>query len=169
MVWLDFAVLTFIYYFCLFRKRKKASKEIFVVKTLMYIYLSFVLYLTLMPVIANMPFIFGHSYKPMNLHPFEDIIHGYGDAEKQVVLNVLMTIPFGILCPMHYKRKRFIFIKTFFATFFLSLFIELVQPLISTRTSDITDVITNTAGGVIGLLIYYCLKLLITKISKKQQ
>ena len=168
MIWLDFAVLAFIYYFCLFRKRKRASKEIFTIKTLMYIYLSFVLYFTLMPVIANLPFIFGHSYKPMNLHPFKDIIYGYGDALKQVILNVIMTIPFGILCPMLYKQKRFIFIKTFFATFFLSLFIELIQPIISTRTPDITDIITNTTGGVIGVLIYFLFKVLITKKSKKQ-
>ena len=133
----------------------------------MYIYLSYVLYLTLMPVTVNLPFIFSHSYKPMNLQPFKDIIYGYGDAKKDAILNVIMTIPFGILCPMFYKRKRLIFIKTFFATFFLSLFIELIQPIISTRTSDITDIITNTTGGVIGVLIYFIFKFLITKKSKK--
>ena len=169
MIWLDFAVLAFIYYFCLFRKKGKKTEKDFIAQTLMYIYLSFVLYFTLMPVISGLPFVFGNSYKPMNLHPFEDIILHHGGAKIQVVLNVIMTVPFGILCPVLFKRKRFLFLKTFFATLFLSLFIELVQPLLGTRTSDITDVITNTAGGVIGFLIYYCLKFLITKMSNKQK
>ena len=48
------------------------------VNTLLYGYLVLVLYVTLMPVIASLPFIFQHSYVPMNLVPFLDVLEGRG-------------------------------------------------------------------------------------------
>lgn len=168
MAWLDFAVLALIYIFVLFKKWGKSGKRVLIGKTFMYVYLSFVLYFTLMPIVSELPFVFNHEYRPMNLHPFEDIILHHANAKKEVILNVVMTIPFGMLFPVVHNNKKFIFIKTVFATFFLSLFIELVQPLINGfRASDITDVITNTVGGIIGFLIYYCIKYLIVKLNKK--
>ena len=61
----------------------------------MYVYLSFVLYFTLMPIIVKLPFILNHPYTPMNMVPFVDVLLGRGDFFRQVVLNVIMTIPFG--------------------------------------------------------------------------
>ncbi len=64
------------------------------INTIMYIYLSFVLYFTLMPIISALPFVFNHSYVPMNLVPFIDILDDRGDFIRQVVLSIIMTIPF---------------------------------------------------------------------------
>ena len=48
---IDFAVLALLYIFVFFRKWKIKGNDVLLVNTLMYIYLSFVLYFTLMPVI----------------------------------------------------------------------------------------------------------------------
>lgn len=48
---IDFAALALLYAFVFFRKWKLKGKDVLLVNTLMYIYFSFVLYFTLMPVI----------------------------------------------------------------------------------------------------------------------
>ena len=160
----DFAVLIIIYFWKFYKKWKEKSREVLIVNTLMYIYLSFVLYFTLMPIITSLPFIFNHPYTPMNLVPFIDVLNSIGDFVRQVGLNVIMTIPFGFLMPL-VKKENARLLKVVFYTFLLSLGIELLQPLINgTRSADITDLITNVLGGIIGYIMYLIFKPLTTKI-----
>lgn len=157
----DFIVLFLLYIFIFYKRWKLKGKDVLFINTIMYIYLSFVLYFTLMPIIASLPFIFNHSYVPMNLVPFIDVSSG---IIRQVVLNIIMTIPFGFLLPL-IKNKKTNLIKIILYTFLLSLGIELLQPLINDfRSSDITDLITNVLGGIIGYILYIIFKPLTTKI-----
>ena len=95
----------------------------------------------------------------MNLEPFSDILNGRGDFIRQVVLNVIMTVPFGVLFPLTRYKTNVNFLKTVLFCFLMSLGIELIQPLINgTRFSDITNIITNTIGGAIGYVIYMILR-----------
>ena len=150
---IDFAVLALLYIFVFFRKWKTKGNDVLLVNTLMYIYLSFVLYFTLMPVITSVPLILNHSYAPVNLVPFIDVSEGRGDFVRQIVLNIIMTIPFGFLLPL--TRNRTVkFGRTVFSCFLMSLGIEVLQPLINDfRSSDITDLITNVTGGIIGYIL----------------
>ena len=113
----------------------------------MYAYLSFVLYFTMMPVITSLPFLLNHPYKFMNMTPFIDVLLGRGDFFRQVLLNVIMTVPFGFLYPMTRKLAAGLGRTLFF--FLMSLGIELLQPLFN-RNSDVTDIFTNLMGGMIG-------------------
>ena len=161
---IDFIFLILLYIFIFYKKWKEKGKDKLFVNTIMYIYLSFVLYFTLMPIITSLPFIFNHPYSPMNLVPFIDVTSGRGDFIRQVLLNVIMTIPFGLLFPLT-NNKNSNFLKTIIYTILLSLSIELLQPLINGfRSSDITDIITNVMGGIIGYIGYLIFKPLITKI-----
>ena len=163
-VLVDFVVLIIIYFWKFYKKWKEKGRDILVVNTTMYIYLSFVLYFTLMPIITSLPFIFNHPYTPMNLVPFIDVTFGRGDFARQIGLNIIMTIPFGFLMPL-VKKGNTSLLKIVFYTFLLSLGIELLQPLINgTRSSDITDLITNVLGGIIGYIIFLIFKPLTTKI-----
>ncbi len=160
----DFGVLIIIYFLKFYKKWKSKGKDILFVNTTMYVYISFVLYFTLMPILTTIPFIFNHPYKPMNLEPFIDVAYGRGDFIRQIVLNVIMTVPFGFLFPL-IKNKNPKLLKTVLYTFLLSLSIELLQPLISgSRSSDLTDIITNVLGGIIGYIMYLIFKPLTTKV-----
>ena len=112
----DFIVLFFIYIFVFYRKWKVQGKDVLFINTIMYIYLSFILYLTLMPILVSLPFIFNHPYELMSLVPFVDVASGRGDFIRQVVLNIVMTIPFGFLLPLVREKKinllKVIFYKT---------------------------------------------------------
>ncbi len=162
-VLVDFAVLTIIYFRKFYKKWKKEGRDVLAVNTAMYVYLSFVLYFTLMPIITSLPFIFNHSYTPMNLVPFIDVLNSRGDFVRQVVLNIIMTIPFGFLLPLTNNNIKIL--KVVFYTFLLSLSIELLQPLINgIRSADITDLITNVTGGIIGYALYLTFRPPIMKI-----
>ncbi len=156
--WIDFAALALLYALAFFPKWKREGRDRLLVKTLMYVYLSFVLYFTLMPILPSLPFILNHSYAPMNLVPFIDVLTGRGDFLRQIVLNILMTVPFGFLFPLVRKRAAKLGGTVLFC-FLMSLGIELLQPLISnSRSSDITDLITNVIGGMLGYGLYLILR-----------
>lgn len=155
---IDFAVLAFLYVFVFFKKWNAKGKDCLLVNTLLYLYLSCVLYVTLMPVITSIPFVLNHPYTPMNLTPFADVLAGRGDFLRQVVLNVIMTMPFGFLFPLTQHRSA-AFCRTVFFCFLMSLGIELLQPLINGfRSADITDLITNVLGGMLGYGCYLIFK-----------
>ena len=71
---------------------------------------------------------------------------------SEVVGNLIMFIPFGILYSLA-KRKPSIK-NTILAGFICTLVIEIMQPVFG-RAFDINDVILNTAGVVIGTMIYF--------------
>lgn len=165
----DFFVLIILYFIFFYNKWKKKGKDIFFVNTTMYIYLSFVLYFTLMPILKYIPsilynIIFYRNYQTMNLVPFIDVSMGRGDFMRQIILNVVMTVPFGFLLPLTNRKKNSL-INTIFWTFLLSFSIEIMQLIINSgRSSDITDIITNVIGGVIGYFIYLIFKPLVIRI-----
>ena len=153
---IDFAVLLFLYAFVFFRKWRSQGRDVLLVHTLLYAYLSLVLFFTMMPVIVSIPFILNHPYEPMNLVPFIDVSLRRGDFFRQVVLNVIMTLPFGFLFPLT-RGKRAKFGVTVFFCFLMSPGIELLQPFFD-RSSDITDLITNVIGGALGYGLYAVFK-----------
>lgn len=153
----DFAALTLLYMFRLRPFWEKSGRQVLTINTLMFLYLSGVLLVTLMPIITSLPFCFNHPYVPMHMAAFEDMFNGRGDFTRQIVLNVIMTVPFGFLYPLcrHTAGKRCGLLRCLLMTAALSLSIELLQPLINgARSADITDIITNATGGLIGYVIY---------------
>ena len=153
---IDFAALALLYARFFYRRWHREGLDVLLVNTLLYVYLSLVLYVTLMPVIVSLPFLFNHPYSPMNLIPFVDVLAGRGDFLRQVLLNVIMTMPFGFLFPLA-GGKRAKFGVTVYSCFLMSLGIELLQPFFD-RSSDITDLITNVTGGALGYGIYAIFK-----------
>lgn len=153
---IDFAVLGFLYVFVFYKRWRAQGRDRLLVNTLMYAYLSLVLYFTMMPVVVSIPFILDHPYKPMNLVPFIDVSLGRGDFFRQVFLNIVMTLPFGFLFPLTRGKKAKFGVTVFFC-FMMSLGIELLQPFFD-RSSDITDLITNIIGGALGYGLYTIFK-----------
>ncbi len=153
---IDFTGLVFLYALVFFRKWRTQGRDRLLVNTLMYAYLSLVLYFTMMPVVVSIPFILDHPYKPMNLVPFIDVSLGRGDFFRQVLLNVIMTLPFGFLFPLTRDKRTKLGVTVFFC-FLMSLGIELLQPFFD-RSSDITDLITNVIGGALGYGLYTVFK-----------
>lgn len=89
---IDFVALGVLYTTYFFNKWKSKGKGHLVVNTFMYIYISLVLYVTLMPIICSLLFIFNHPYAPMSMILFDDYFYGRGDALRQIILNIIMMM-----------------------------------------------------------------------------
>ena len=86
----------------------------------------------------------------VNLLPFQD---GFGPG---FILNILLFVPLGFLCPLISKRYQRLK-HTLCIGAGLSLSIEIVQLFTMYRATDIDDLIANTAGTLAG---YFCFRLI---------
>ena len=96
---IDFVILIILYFALFYKKWKVKGKDVLLVNTTMYIYLSFVLYFTLMPIVTSIPFVFNHQYTPMNLVAFllslsieilQPLINGFRASDiTDIITNVI--------------------------------------------------------------------------------
>jgi glycopeptide antibiotics resistance protein len=83
-----------------------------------------------------------------NLVPFSELLILTGEN----ILNLMIFVPLGIYAAILFEK--WLFGKKLFFVFFLSLLVEGLQYILVVGAFDITDIITNTLGGIIGLMIF---------------
>ncbi len=86
--------------------------------------------------------------RSVNLIPFSEPLI----LNTENILNVVIFVPLGVYAGILFKR--WIFGKKLLFFFLLSLLVESLQYVLRVGAFDVTDLITNTLGGVIGLIIY---------------
>ena len=166
---MNFILLGFVYSVFFYRRWRRKSLQELVINSLLYIYLVMVLFVTIMP--YPIPFASSNNLfmDTANFIPFRDLMMNYDGAVREIILNVIMMMPFGFLFPLIKKKGIFI---TVGMTFLFSFCIESLQLLgvwwgsLYTRSFDVTDLITNTFGGLFGYLIYIIFKPFMFKILK---
>lgn len=128
---IDLAVLAAVYGIWLLPKWRPLGKRPLLVYTLMYGCLAGIVRFTLMPVLTALPFCLDHPYIHMHMAPFEDVILRHGDYVRQIVLNIALFVPFGVLLPLcrSCRGRRCSFWRCLLLTLALSVGIEVVQPL----------------------------------------
>ena len=91
--------------------------------------------------------------RSVNLIPFHyDEEMGEAFHLTEVLENVLILMPMGIYLQMLLpKAKLYVKIMMIAGTSFL---LETMQYVLAIGRSDITDVLTNTVGGLLGLVVY---------------
>lgn len=98
------------------------------------------------------PLDFHPAYRFLNLRPFAWAITPYamGTARMaaQLLLNVAMFVPVGLLLPVAFRRLRR-FPRTAVVCLAVTLSIETLQYFIG-RSADIDDVLLNLLGGMLG-------------------
>ena len=75
------------------------------------------------------------------------------EALINIIGNVSLFIPTGIILPILYKRLNS-FWKVFLTGAGISLCIEVIQLLLPNSVTDIDDLILNTAGVIIGYAVF---------------
>jgi len=101
--------------------------------------------------------------RSVNLIPFSD---GKIDV-GEIILNVVICVPLGIYAGVLFKRWSF-GTKLFFF-FLISSMFEILQFILRAGAFDITDIITNTLGGIIGLMIFKAIEKLFKNSVKGQK
>lgn len=138
----------------------KSNKEKIITYIVFAVYILLLVWLVLFKFatsIEEIPHLRG-----INLIPFhydkENAVH-----VREVFYNVMVFVPAGFYFSAIFAKKN-IFLGTA-ATALLSLLFETVQWIFSIGASDITDFITNTVGGLLGLLLFW----LMGKITLKHR
>ncbi|MGX7030753.1 VanZ family protein [Vagococcus zengguangii] len=101
----------------------------------------------------------------LNLIPFKGtaIINGALD-KKELLANVAVFVPFGLLLSMNFSKMRFS--SKWLLIFLTSFGYEAIQYWLTIGGADITDLINNTLGGFIGLVLYDILELIFRKKAR---
>lgn len=106
--------------------------------------------------------------RSVNLIPFKapTIING-GIDKGEMILNMIVFFPVGVYVAMLFERWTFL--KKLFLVFLISLIIEVLQYTMAIGALDITDLITNTSGGLIGILFYQIIERILSGSAKAQK
>ena len=99
----------------------------------------------------------------INLIPLVHMFDEYDGWLINIIGNVTMFIPVGLAWPYCFKKLDTIG-KVVLAGGGVSFFIEISQLPFYSRCSDIDDLIMNTAGVLIGAIIYFGVKELKNKV-----
>ena len=124
----------------------------------LFVFAVYVFYILYMTLLCRTPRTFyQYNYKLFwSYQYFFDQDHPQG---RQIILNILFFVPFGfllsaVLNSFQIKSKKRIFLITIIAACLLSVAIEFLQLILKLGFSEFDDVMDNTAGAVIGALIY---------------
>lgn len=82
----------------------------------------------------------------------------------EMILNMLIFVPLGIYASVLFKQMSFG--KKVVLFFLTSLIFETIQFIFKIGAFDITDIITNTTGGIIGLMFYKVIEAFCTDRSR---
>ena len=148
--------------FVVWAKQKRINWKREAVLLLMYINLAVIIRFTFFPMSKVdgrvQPLIFDIATAfpfRVNLLPLVNLFDY--DSKRDLLLNVIgnvaMFIPSGIVLPMIYKRLD-TFVKVLLAGGGISLCIEIIQLPFRVRATDIDDFILNTVGVILGYGIY---------------
>ena len=134
-------------------------------KALFIIYLLALFWILLLKLGVRFSYMESRS---VNLIPFSEplILNGKVDV-GEIILNVVVFIPLGIYTGVLFKRWSFGSKILFFAL--ISLLFEGLQYVLRIGAFDITDIITNTSGGIIGLLLFIAIEKLFNNSIKAQK
>lgn len=83
----------------------------------------------------------------------------------QVLGNVLLYLPLGLLLPMVWRRGSWWRVTG--AGLALSLVTELLQPVVG-RSFDVDDLITNTLGTMLGYLLFALARLVCRGVARRR-
>lgn len=127
-----------------------ASKKITLSLLIMYLLvLTWIIVFKLQFSFSGLP-----AIRNINLIPFgESVIVNGKISFTELIKNVIVFIPFGILISV--LRDKETFIKKIIPIVLTSLLFEVLQFIFGIGASDITDVINNSLGGIIGIAIAF--------------
>lgn len=136
---------------CLFipGTRRKVTHSVVISGLLLSFYVSQVIGVTLL----NRTMTEEARYDLNMIDVYRIAFEGNSVFMTQLIGNVLLFVPFGILVPVCFRRARGV-LKMVAVSFMFSLFIETTQLYTHTGLFELVDLLNNTTGGFIGYLIF---------------
>jgi len=117
-------------------------------RILFALYLVVLAWLILFKFSIHIASVLQYDKRSLNFEPFSRA----SGSPSESVDNVLVFIPFGLLLSVNFKRMDFW--SKLLIVISASIAAETIQYIFAIGATDITDVITNTLGGLIGIVGY---------------
>ncbi len=139
--------------FLLFKKKYKNEKRFPFGMIILYLMFAGYLFVVISATILRKT---GGSCREYNFHLFRAWLESWNNFSiknwANVLLNIAMFVPLGVLLPLIWKkcRKWYVSIPIGFGFSFL---IELVQLIICRGICDVDDLFANTLGAVVGFFL----------------
>ncbi len=122
-------------------------------KILLISYLVIVLWLALFKLSLDLSPILNYHTRSLNFIPFSNMFtSGESGSLREIVYNLIAFVPMGLLLSVNCKKANMWQKLALIIAF--SILIEAVQYIFAIGASDITDIISNTLGGLLGLILY---------------
>ncbi|MEE0884264.1 MAG: VanZ family protein, partial [Faecalimonas sp.] len=86
---------------------------------------------------------------------------------RNIILNIMMFVPFGFLLPLVSKKFQ-VFWKTYLAGFLFTFLIEMTQLLFNLGICELDDFMNNTVGAMIGYGFYRLFMFIVKKWKKHE-
>jgi len=136
------------------KAKKRPSKNL--TRFLFILYLIVLTWVILFKMELDFSLLKNMNDRSINLIPFAESVTIDGKTDiSEILLNVIVFIPFGIYISMLHKPWNFI--QKIIPIFCVSLLYEVLQYAFAIGGSDITDLIGNTLGGIIGMILFFIL------------
>jgi glycopeptide antibiotics resistance protein len=119
-------------------------------RVLLVLYVLTLLWLILFKLSYDIPSILAnYQTRSLNLIPFVTLGQ---TGLSETVSNFVTFIPFGLLLTLNFKKTALW--RLLSVVFAFSVASETLQFIFAIGTTDATDVVTNTLGGLAGLVLY---------------
>lgn len=139
-----------IIYFLIYKKIMKGTKKLNTSKILLW---SIFLIYTVMVLGATFVHRIPGKYENINLHIFSSYIKVWNRFSllelRNLILNILMFVPFGFMLPLLFKKCQKFYI-TYFLGLCITIFIEGLQLISKRGIFEVDDIINNALGCMIG-------------------
>lgn len=151
--------------YAIFRMKYKGTKKYPFAKVILWLMLA-----GYIAVVITVTMLRGDGYNGTNFHLFRAWREAWNNFSfknwANVLLNVAMFVPLGVLLPWIHKlfRKWYVGIS---CSFGFSLVIEIFQYVTSRGLFDIDDLFANTLGVVFGYGLFMAIYSAVTKKEKK--
>ena len=86
---------------------------------------------------------------------------------RNIILNIMMFVPFGFLLPLVSKKFQVLW-KTYLAGFLFTFLIEMTQLLFNLGICEMDDFMNNTVGAMIGYGFYRLFVFVVNKWKKQE-
>ncbi len=106
-----------------------------------------------------------YNYSLIPFYSYYQTIKGIEKLAMEIIGNIIMLMPVGILLPFNLKKNKFK--TTLIIGFLITFSIEFMQLIFKKGLFETDDLIDNTLGVVLGYLIYKIICSVIEKHKRK--
>ncbi|RDY25488.1 VanZ family protein [Romboutsia weinsteinii] len=144
------AILFLVGYFVVYKKVLKGTKKLEISKLALWaIFLIYIIVVLGATLGIRTPGYGGN----INLHLFSSYkgaLNSFSKVEwRNIILNILMFVPLGILLPLIFKKCRKYWVA-YLVGFLATVFLELIQLVTGKGIFELDDIFNNTLGCIIG-------------------